>query len=224
MPVAIVLALAGLAVLAVAAISQERDCRYSLGFTLVIAAMLLTPGIWSALTNLSASQNQSLPSAYSGGAIGPVAGRSLQLNQGLLSYLEANTQNIDYLMAVPSAMQGADYVIATGRPVLYMGGFTGQDEVVTPEELADMVDNGELRFIYWNTNGPGRENNAEIASWVTSSCAPVQGFETTTRNAGAPDGTDANPDRTGSALFNKNLRNTGGPGGNLFITLYDCGA
>ena len=31
-----------------------------------------------------------------------------------------------YLMAVPSSMQGSDYVIATGRGVLYLGGFDGK--------------------------------------------------------------------------------------------------
>jgi 4-amino-4-deoxy-L-arabinose transferase-like glycosyltransferase len=223
MPVAIVLALAGLAVLVVAAISQERDYWYSLGFTLVIAAMFLTPGIWSALTNLSASQNQSLPSAYSGGEIGPVEARDLRVNSQLLDYLEANTQDMNYLLAVPSSMQGTDYVLATGRPVLYMGGFNGQDQIVTADDLAEMVNDGELRFIYWNTTSPGRENNSEIGSWVSSACTPVQGFETTTRNAGAPDGTIANLGGITASPFNRNVRNTGGPGGgNMSITLYDC--
>ncbi len=222
-PTMVLLFAIGLGMLVSAALSHKRDHRYPLGFTLVIAALLVMPGIWSVLTNLSASQNQSLPSAYAGGAIGPVAGRSLQVNPDLLDYLEANTQDVYYLMAVPSAMQGADYVLATGRPVLYMGGFMGQDQVVTAEDLAEMVSNGELRYIYWNSNSPGREGNTEIAAWISSTCTPVQGFDTTTRNAGAPDGTGAKPNGPDTNPLNRNIRNIGSPGGNLPITLYDCG-
>ena len=104
-----------------------------LGFAFVTTSMLLTPGIWSALTNLNASSNQSLPAAYGGGSVGPAIRSDLQINQDLLGYLQQNTQGMKYLMAVPSSMQGADYVLATGRPVLYLGGFNGQDSVVSDE-------------------------------------------------------------------------------------------
>ena len=57
----------------------------------------------------------------------------------LLEYLEPPTQDITYLMAVPSSMQGADYVLATGRQVLYLGGFKGDDRIVSPDDLAELV-------------------------------------------------------------------------------------
>lgn len=53
-------------------------------------------------------------------------------------------------------MQGADYVIATGKPVLYLGGFMGMDQVETVDSLAELVDTGALRFINWDgRGGPG---------------------------------------------------------------------
>ena len=64
-------------------------------------------------------QQQSLPGAYTGQSRGPVDLRGVQVNQQLLNFLQQNTQGMKYLMAVPSAMQGADYVITTGRPVLF---------------------------------------------------------------------------------------------------------
>ena len=73
---------------------------------------------------LNSSDNQSLPAAYGGQTSGPANNGDLRINQSLLDYLTANTQSIEYLMAVPSSMQGADYVIATERPVLYVGGFS----------------------------------------------------------------------------------------------------
>ena len=45
--------------------------------------------------------------------------------QALLDHLEQHTQDSIYLMAVLSAMQAGDYVLATGHPVLYLGGFMG---------------------------------------------------------------------------------------------------
>ncbi len=225
------------------------------GFACIVAAMLITPGIWSGLTSLNASGNQSLPSAYSGQrqgggppGMGRPAGREtpeapvaqppaetitgeealvksantgLQLNQTLLDYLEPRTQNTAYLMAVPSSMQGADYVIATGRPVLYLGGFNGVDQVVTADDFAKLVTTGKLRFVYWGDSGGGPGGGgpgfgpgekSAISTWITANCSPVTGFETKTSNFGAPDGT----------------RQASGPGNSgssdgMRVSLYDCG-
>jgi 4-amino-4-deoxy-L-arabinose transferase-like glycosyltransferase len=182
------------------------------GFACAAAAMLITPGIWSGLTALNASSNQSLPAAYDGQSAGPANSGGLQVNQALLDYLQANTQGMKYLMAVPSSMQGADYVLAAGRPVLYLGGFMGQDQVETSASLAQLVAKGELRYIYWDGGGRGFGGSQDISNWVGSACTAVQGFDTNTRNAGAPDGTT--PRTRGG--FPQGF-------GNMRVTLYDCG-
>jgi hypothetical protein len=174
------------------------------GFTGLVLAMLVTPGVWSGLTNLHSSDNQSLPAAYNGRSDGPAGLGRTQVNAALLAYL-----------AVPSSMQGADYVLATGRPVLYLGGFNGQDQVLTPDSLALLVNSGKLRFIYSNAAGEGRigagqfGGQTSINTWVSTKCQIVQGFDTTTRNTGAPDGAGGG---TG----------TDGFGGNMPVSLYDC--
>ena len=99
------------------------------------------------------------------------------MNQALLDYLEARTQGIKYLMAVPSSMQGADYVLATGRPVLYLGGFMGADQVVTADDLEQMVGHSELRYIYWDARGGNPGERSDISSWVASMCTAVQGLD-----------------------------------------------
>jgi len=182
---------------------------------MVFAALLITPGVWSALTNLNASSNQSLPGAYSGQSLNRDGLRGVQVNQPLLDFLQQNTQGMTYLMAVPSAMQGADYILVTGRPVLYMGGFMGRDPVVTSEDLQRLVDRGELRYIYWDARGGSRGpagggDQSSISTWVQSACTLVQGFNTNTQNAGAPDGT-ATP---GEAFMGR---------GDMEVSLYDCG-
>jgi hypothetical protein len=189
-------------------------------FICIVAAILVTPGIWSALTNLNTSANQSLPSAYSGQSSGPANRGGLQVDQALLDYLEAHTQDTYYLMAVPSSMQGADYVLATGRPVLYLGGFMGQDQVVTTEELAQMVQQGKLRYIYGGTGGGVLGAQSDVSSWVASTCTAVQGFDTTTRNTGAPDGTTTG---STSAVTKQDIRSAQGPGNSLAVSLYQCG-
>ncbi len=224
LPEIIALLMIGTGILIFSAITRRQDFRFHLGFTLIILGIMITPAIWSVLTNLSASQNQSLPSAYSGAAIGPVTQRGLQINQKLLDYLQENTKDMTYLMAVPSAMQGADYILATGRPVLYMGGFMGQDDVVSAADLAELVNEGKLRYIYWGMGGMGPGGTkSDISAWVTSSCVQVEGFDTSTDNVGAPDGLPANPGDMPPNLNNDGFQNRGGPAGNMMnVELYDC--
>ena len=208
----------GLCLLINSALLRRRGLSMLFGFVFIVSAMGFAPCIWSLLTNVNTSSNQSLPAAYGGGSSGPANRGGLQINLALLSYLEQNTAGMKYLMAVPSSMQGADYVIATARPVLYLGGFNGQDKVVDTAELAEMVGKGELRFIYWGGGGGPNGGRSEISNWVVSSCKAVQGFDTTTQNAGAPDGTQPgsinpiHPEMTAT-----------GPNGDMKVTLYDCG-
>ena len=225
--VPLVLLAAGAFTLSLSAESR-RGLGGLLGTCAVVGAMLFTPAVWSALTTLNTSSNQSLPAAYSGQASGPANGGGLQVNQQLLTYLQANTQGVKYLMAVPSSMQGADYVIATGRPVLYLGGFMGVDQVVTADQLTQLVASGALRYVYWDARGGGANNlrggfgqgggnQAVISNWVTAQCKAVQGFNTATQNSGAPDG-------TGSGAANGSGAASGGGfgGPSLQVTLYDC--
>jgi 4-amino-4-deoxy-L-arabinose transferase-like glycosyltransferase len=219
LPIVLTLFALGGIVLLITMFKKQRFTALA-GFSCITAAMLLTPGIWSGLTMLNNSENQSLPAAYGGGSYGPANRGDLQVNQELVDFLQANTQDMIFMMAVPSSMQGADYVLATGRPVLYLGGFMGQDEVVTPDDLAQLVQQGELRYIYWDTRKGAFGGNAEISTWVETNCSLLQGFDTETRNSGAPDGTSAGSNSISSSQGN---RIAGAFGGMQQVSLYDCG-
>ena len=160
--------------------SMSRRAAYAV----ILSAALVVPSYWSVMTVTSGSNNN-LPTAYDGGSDGQGNfrasppqnnGGERPVNTELRDYLQANTQDVEYLMAVPSSQQGAQYVIETGRPVLYMGGFGGQDQVVTVDDLKEMIANGELRYILY---GGDRGNNQEIANWLASSCSTVEGFSLT---------------------------------------------
>lgn len=153
-------------------------------YAVILSAAMVIPLYWSVMTVTSGSNNN-LPTAYEGGQnrsrqdgflASPAQnqnGGERPVNTELLDYLQANTQGMKYLMAVPSSQQGAQYVIETGLPVLYMGGFSGQDEVVTANDLAEMVANNELRYILY---GGERGNKQGITEWLNSSCAIVSEF------------------------------------------------
>lgn len=89
-----------------------------------------------------------------------------------MAYLEANTQDVEYLVAVPPSQIGAPLVLATGRPVLYMGGFSGQDRVVTAEDLQEMIASGRLRYILYGRMG----GQQDIVAWLQFSCTVVPEF------------------------------------------------
>jgi 4-amino-4-deoxy-L-arabinose transferase-like glycosyltransferase len=209
-PIVLILAVVGAVLLVVTAIFKWPRLAVT-GFSCMMAAVLVTPGIWSVLTMMNPSSNQSLPAAYTGQTTNPPNQGGLQVNETLLTYLDENTQGITYLMAVPSSMQGSDYVLATGRPVLYLGGFMGIDNVITSDQLAQLVSDGELRYVYWDARGAGFGAQSGISSWVTSNCSVVNSFDTSTQNSGAPDGTS-------NRLNNGSFFGRGG----MQISLYDC--
>jgi 4-amino-4-deoxy-L-arabinose transferase-like glycosyltransferase len=143
----------------------------------ILASVVLIPLAWSILTALDENPHGGLPGAFQGsfdmrklpqlGEPGPVERR-------LIDYVSERTGDSAYLLAVPSAQQGALIVLETGRPVLYMGGFNGQDPVIDPGGLAEMVGRGELRFVLYSREGRWRD--AQIGRWLDSACEIVPEF------------------------------------------------
>ncbi len=147
--------------------------RKAAALGVLLASLLLIPLYWSWLT-VANPADHNLPTAYSpavsaeGGRMPNPSQPRVSSDSGLVDFLQANTQDVEYLLAVPSSQQGAELVLQTGRPVLYMGGFGGGDEVVNSQDLGAMVQNGELRFVL-----AGKNTQPEISAWLASSCQPV---------------------------------------------------
>lgn len=188
-----------------------------LAYLTVLAAMMIVPAYWTVMTTVS-NANQNLPTAYAGSnqQAGPNGfarpqndGNGSNVNSELVEYLQANTQDVEYLVAVPSSMQGSTLVLATGRPVLLMGGFGGQDNVVGAEDLAEMVANGELRYVLY---GGDRGNKQDIANWLQDSCEVVSEFSAVNSSNALPQTNQAD-----------GQNQTQGPGGGgRPSTLYVC--
>ncbi len=190
-PLALTLAALG-TILWMAGLFQASSFWPRAAYSVLLIAMLLVPFAWSALT-VSRGADANLPAAYGvsgrgGGqrpadagaanndrpAVQPAANDDHAAGDALLAFLEANTQDVEYLVAVPSSQVGARYVIATGRPVLYMGGFSGGDPVVDAADLAEMVANGELRYVLYG--GGQRNGGQDILNWLAVSCSVVEEF------------------------------------------------
>jgi hypothetical protein len=73
-------------------------------------------------------------------------------------------------------------VLETGRPVLFMGGFSGSDPVVNANSLAKLVAAGELRYILYGGFGGfgGRGGGSNVSSWIQSSCSVVSQYSQAT--------------------------------------------
>jgi hypothetical protein len=102
------------------------------------------------------------------GAAGPGGGDSV--SSTLTDYLVANRGNATWIVAVTSANQAGSIELATGLPVMAMGGFSGSDPAPTLSQLQSLVASGQLRYVIvgGRGGGPGGGNGtmSEIDSWV----------------------------------------------------------
>jgi hypothetical protein len=51
------------------------------------------------------------------------------------------------MLATLNTQQAAPIILATGKPVMAMGGFAGSDPILTPETVEQIVQRKQLRFV-----------------------------------------------------------------------------
>ena len=84
----------------------------------------------------------------------------------LIEYLLANQGSAKYLVAVSGSQSAAPIILATGKPVVTMGGFNGGDNAPTVSQLEQMVSSGELKYVLLNEGGGGRGADSSLTEWV----------------------------------------------------------
>jgi len=97
-------------------------------------------------------------------------------NEVMLDYLVANRGNAAWIVAANSSQQAGTIELATGLPVMAMGGFTGSDPTPTLDQLKSYVASGKLRFVLVDGlggGGFGGGDTTDRTSWVTSTCKVV---------------------------------------------------
>jgi 4-amino-4-deoxy-L-arabinose transferase-like glycosyltransferase len=112
--------------------------------------------------------------APSGGGTAPSGGGAMggggSLSTEVITYLEANQGSAKYLVAATGSQTTASIIIATGKPVVTIGGFSGSDATPTVSQLANMVKNGELKYVLVGTGGGGGggqgSSSTDLTTWV----------------------------------------------------------
>jgi 4-amino-4-deoxy-L-arabinose transferase-like glycosyltransferase len=158
-----------------------------------LAAILVGPSVWTAATvsrAISGGDPSAGPTGNGGiggpGGFGGFAGDPGGTNQTLVDYLVANRGSATWLVAVSSANAAGPLQLASGVPVMAMGGFMGGDPAPTLAQLQAYVHGGQLRFVMIG-GGPGAgpggffggDGRGNVASgrnaWVQRACAQVSG-------------------------------------------------
>jgi 4-amino-4-deoxy-L-arabinose transferase-like glycosyltransferase len=106
-------------------------------------------------------------------------------NEQLVAFLQANQGDATYLAATMRATTASPLILATGEPVMAMGGFSGGDQILTVDELREMVTEGEVRYFLVSPQ-EGQRNG--LVRWVTNRCAAVPQQAWGTTPSGGPGG------------------------------------
>jgi 4-amino-4-deoxy-L-arabinose transferase-like glycosyltransferase len=119
-----------------------------------------------------------------GGPTAPIVGGTFAnrnpggLTPALLDYLVANRGSARWIVAASSSNEAAPIQLATGQPVMAMGGFNGADPAPTLDQLKAFIASGELRFVVataagFGSFGLGFGSSTGISAWVRANCSPL---------------------------------------------------
>ncbi len=149
-----------------------------------LLALLIAPAAWSVMPVL-AGGDAALPYAGPDLLRRPRQGPVRPPDVGpLVAYLTASRRDERWLVATASAQTASPVILATGQPVMALGGFSGNDRILSIEALAARVATGEVRFFLLPAPqvlgqsaaaaiGPppnGRNTATELARWVAQRC------------------------------------------------------
>jgi 4-amino-4-deoxy-L-arabinose transferase-like glycosyltransferase len=148
------------------------------------AGMTGTPptqaGSGSGSSSSSVGQLFNSDSAQAGGGApsGGMGGGGSTVSSQLITYLEAHQGSAKYLVAVSGSQASAPIIIATGKAVVTMGGFSGSDPAPTLAQLKQMVSSGQLKYVLLGGGGMGRGGSSDITQWVQAHGTAVTGVTT----------------------------------------------
>jgi 4-amino-4-deoxy-L-arabinose transferase-like glycosyltransferase len=110
-----------------------------------------------------------------GGSGGGPSGSAAE--QQLIDYLEANQGSATFLVATSNSNAAAPIVLATGKPVMSLGGFLGNDPILNAQSFAELVQSGVVRFVMGGGRGFGSfgGGNNSVMGWVEQNCGQVAG-------------------------------------------------
>lgn len=135
--------------------------------TLGVLALLIAPTVWS-FTPL-ASADTALP--FAGPELLTRAPRPpAPRHDRIVDFLLANRRSERFLVATSNATTAAPIILATGEPVMALGGFSGGDRILTVNQLATHATSGTVRFFLIPEDW---QQQPELLHWVRTRCTPI---------------------------------------------------
>jgi len=108
-----------------------------------------------------------------GGGMGGGAGGLLDAADAgadVVAALEADADSYTWVAAAVGSNNAAGYQLATGDPVMAIGGFNGSDPSPTLAQFQEQVADGQVHWFIGGslgmTQNGGSSASAEIAAWV----------------------------------------------------------
>jgi 4-amino-4-deoxy-L-arabinose transferase-like glycosyltransferase len=148
---------------------------------LAVVACLAAPATYSMAT-AATPHSGAIPSVgpslhgFAGGGFAGPGGLldSPEPSQALTATITANADDFTWTAAVVGSNNAAGYQLASGAPVMAIGGFNGTDPSPTLEQFKAYVAErqihyfvrGTMNFGRWGGGGTGSHEAADIADWV----------------------------------------------------------
>ncbi|MEU0885430.1 glycosyltransferase family 39 protein [Lentzea sp. NPDC005914] len=169
-PVAVIVLMAGL----IAAVGMVLSMRWAIPVALVTA--LLGPTTYSFAT-VTTPHTGAIPVAGpSSGRMGMGGGGGLlgasTPNAEVVNLLQANADHYRWAAATIGSNNAAGLQLASGEPVMAMGGFNGTDPAPTLEQFQELVRSGQIHYYVaagrMMQGATGSDAAHEIAEWVAA--------------------------------------------------------
>jgi 4-amino-4-deoxy-L-arabinose transferase-like glycosyltransferase len=128
---------------------------------LAVAALLVGPAWWSwasvqrPIMGMMPAASPMMFAGRSGPRSFRPRGGSQRDMRKLVDFLRANRHGERFLVAAQASMAVAPIIIQSGEQAVALGGFMGADPVITKDQLAQLVADGQLRFMLDTPRGPG---------------------------------------------------------------------
>ena len=153
--VAVGAALAAAGLLAATYLRHKRIMTFAA--VLAVASLLAAPAAY-ALSTANGANNGPMPSV--GGSTNTGLGRGLAggtstASTTLDSYLESHRGSAEYIVAAFGSQSSAPIIIATGEPVITIGGFNGNDPAPTLAQFEQLAAQGKVKYVLISTGGGG---------------------------------------------------------------------
>jgi hypothetical protein len=96
----------------------------------------------------------------------------------LIEFAIAHQHDARFALATASAQESAPIIIATGLPIMTLGGYSGDDQTLSVEQFQARVAAGDVRYVLVGGFGAGGGyfGGANVViRWARMHCTPLRG-------------------------------------------------